>query len=262
MAEITLASAHQMGDISLMTPSETAEALRISARTLERWRTQGRGPNTVRNRPATHRLQGRRRAGIRRRRSSLVKSPVSNRANTLENKMANSINGHAGKAWPSTEFDPNSNTAIIRLDYNGLCSPLEIVPRDWATIVYVPNIEPHDVPGPHRYEGAPLRQAIQTAKHIYISLHTADGSTAQLGQQDMLLTLAEIWNVTRRGENVLLIQTLWTWLAPWESVVRSEALPGVSVTILDHTGPRALHFEAKPARKARRRRRRDVGARK
>lgn len=47
-AILNLGAASQMGGASLLTPPETAETLRISERTLERWRTTGVGPKFVR----------------------------------------------------------------------------------------------------------------------------------------------------------------------------------------------------------------------
>ncbi|MER9494167.1 MULTISPECIES: helix-turn-helix domain-containing protein [unclassified Mesorhizobium] len=47
-ATINLDAASQMGGASLLTPPEAAETLRVSARTLERWRMTGSGPKFVR----------------------------------------------------------------------------------------------------------------------------------------------------------------------------------------------------------------------
>jgi predicted DNA-binding transcriptional regulator AlpA len=44
----TLSAVAQMGGRSLLTPQEAAAVLRISARTLERWRSVGEGPEVVR----------------------------------------------------------------------------------------------------------------------------------------------------------------------------------------------------------------------
>lgn len=45
---ITLESAAQMGGASLLTVAETAEALRLDKRTLENWRSLGKGPRATR----------------------------------------------------------------------------------------------------------------------------------------------------------------------------------------------------------------------
>jgi predicted DNA-binding transcriptional regulator AlpA len=45
---LTLAAAAQMGDASLLTATETADVLRVSERTVERWRSTGEGPAFVR----------------------------------------------------------------------------------------------------------------------------------------------------------------------------------------------------------------------
>lgn len=45
---LTLSSAAELGARSLLTPAEAAQALRVSERTLERWRTTGAGPAATR----------------------------------------------------------------------------------------------------------------------------------------------------------------------------------------------------------------------
>ncbi len=45
---VTLSNAAELGGQSLLTPPEAANALRISERTLERWRSTGAGPSHVR----------------------------------------------------------------------------------------------------------------------------------------------------------------------------------------------------------------------
>lgn len=44
---ITLEEAARAGDRALLTPAETASALRVSTKTLERWRSLGLGPKTT-----------------------------------------------------------------------------------------------------------------------------------------------------------------------------------------------------------------------
>lgn len=48
MADFTLNSVTEMGGAALLTPREAASALRVSTRTLDRWRAQGLGPKPFR----------------------------------------------------------------------------------------------------------------------------------------------------------------------------------------------------------------------
>ena len=45
---LTLADAIRQGQHALLTPGETARVLRVSARTIERWRSTGEGPKVTR----------------------------------------------------------------------------------------------------------------------------------------------------------------------------------------------------------------------
>lgn len=162
---------------------------------------------------------------------------------------------------PSSAFFADTRTACIYLDYNGLSAPLETVPTGWGTMIHTENLEPHDVPGPFRYESAPLDQVIKSASLCILSLHSSDFMSRPVHQatrETLNIALVDMWGRLRRGETLFFIKTSWCWLAPWESHLCQTTVPGSEVAVLDVAGVRTLKFAANPADQKTPRRRRRV----
>lgn len=145
----------------------------------------------------------------------------------------------------SAIFDVESATALVEHGRDRSAIPLNTISPEWAKFIHISDLQPSDVPGPHKFETIPLRRAIRAADLILIILFHEDvrgvfGTQAR--RQDILFTIADVWNHMQRRKAVTVVKTRWEWLAPWEARLHDEALPGTEITVVDGAGARRLQF--------------------